>query len=118
MSKEYVQYITSNADLSIMHGQESAIHRIGLSLNKMFDYMAAGRPILVDFHSPFCSVVDCGGVIESEGNTAREIADAVMKVRIMSEEERNQYSIKARDAVKEYDFKCLTKKVIAIMQSI
>ncbi|MFD1707481.1 glycosyltransferase family 4 protein [Siminovitchia sediminis] len=45
--KEDVPTILSNADLSIISMKDSPLYKWGFSMNKLYDYMAAGLPILM-----------------------------------------------------------------------
>lgn len=118
VQKKYIPYITSCADLNIAHGQYSPILRFGLSMNKMFDYLAAAKPILVDFHSPYDPAIDCGAAIESEDNSAEAIAIAVDKIADMTIQDRELLSKNAYIGAKKYDFSNLSKRLLEIICSI
>ena len=49
VEKKYIPYITSQADLNIAHNTPTELFRFGISFNKIFDYMAAGKPTLSTF---------------------------------------------------------------------
>ena len=57
VDKKYVPYITSNADLNIVHNAPMKLFRFAISFNKIFDYMAAGKPIICDFSCPYNPVI-------------------------------------------------------------
>lgn len=116
VEKKYIPFITSNADINLMHWNPSPISRFGISLNKMFDYLASGKPILADFHCPYNPAIESGGAVEAENSTAVEIAKAVEKMASMSMEELSKLGFNARNMAKEYDFKLLTKKLLDIME--
>ena len=54
VEKKYVPYIVSNADLNFAHNTPSPLFRFGISFNKVFDYLAAGKPILCDSIWSWC----------------------------------------------------------------
>ena len=108
VEKKYIPYIVSCADLNIMHCGESHIFKYGISFNKLFDYLAAGKPILTDFacrHNPVEN--GCAGISVYSGNM-REIADAIEKISTVSRDEYKTYCDNALKAVKKYDFESLT----------
>lgn len=117
VQKKYVPFITSKADLNIIHGEESPVIRFGMSLNKMFDSMAAGRVILVDIHSPYDPAVDCGAAIECK-NDSHSIAEAIKRIVKMEPKERNRREQAARQGAEKYDFKYLTSKLVDVIQHI
>ena len=53
VEKKYIPYIVSCANLNIAHYFNSPILKYGISFNKLFDYFAAGKPVLCDFVSSY-----------------------------------------------------------------
>ena len=118
VQKKYVPYITSHSDLNIMHNRYSPIFRFGISLNKMFDYLAAGKPILVDFHSRYNPAIESEGAIESVDNTAEGIAELIQKFAKMAKDERNMLGANSRTGATKYDFKVLTQRLVDLIEGI
>ena len=118
LEKKYIPYITSCADLNIAHGDNSPILRFGLSPNNLFDYLAAGRPVLVDFHSPYNPILDCNAGFESDGSSANDIANAIERACNMSEDEERTYCDAARLGAEQFDFKVLTQKLLDVIESV
>ena len=117
VDKKYIPYITSCADLNLAHGQNSAIMRFGMSLNKMFDYMAAGKPILTDFSGNYNPTVQCGAGIDLKNPTVENIAKAIDDFSDLDAETYATYCRNARKGAKQYDFKNLTKKLLDILEN-
>jgi hypothetical protein ELI_2569 len=115
--KKYIPYITSCADLNVVHSQNSEIMRFGMSMNKFFDCLAAGKPILVDFNSPYNPVIEAGAAIQTEKYSANSIASTIDEIVIMPKEKLEQYGRNAREGVKQYDFIELTKRLLNIMEN-
>ena len=115
VDKKYIPYITNQADLNIMHDPVAPIHRFGLSANKIFDYMAAGKPVLSDFPCRYNPAVQCGTGLEVSAPTAENIARAIEEVVDMDTALYTEYCRNARKSAGEYDFKNLTKKLLNIM---
>ncbi len=115
VQKKYIPYITSCADINIMHGQSSPILRFGLSPNKLFDYLASGKPILVDFRSVYNPASDCNACVETEDINAEGIARTIDKFTDMDESKRMKLGRNARKGAEAYDFKILTKKLVAVI---
>ena len=88
-----------------------------MSMNKFFDCLAAGKPILVDFNSPYNPVIEAGAAIQTEKYSANSIASTIDEIVIMPKEKLEQYGRNAREGVKQYDFMELTKKLLNIMEN-
>ncbi|EOS69068.1 hypothetical protein C818_02945 [Lachnospiraceae bacterium MD308] len=114
--KNYIPYITSCADLNIAHSTESPIFRFGISLNKIFDYFAAGKPILCDFRAKYNPVIKYKAGVDVSGKKIQKIADIINEFSCMTQEEYDTYSKNARHAAEIYDFERLTEKMIRIIE--
>lgn len=117
VEKKYVPSIVSRADLNLVHWEMSPILRFGVSYNKLFEYLAAGRPVFSTVR-PGRSIVErfrCGA--DTEGFTPREIAEGIQALAALPPEERDRMGRNARKAAEEYDFRNLTRKLIEIIES-
>jgi glycosyltransferase involved in cell wall biosynthesis len=112
VEKKYVPYITSMADLNFAHNNPSPVFRYGISFNKIFDYMAAGKPILCDFKCKYNPVVLLGAGVSVESADISEIAETIDKFCCMGDDEISMYSLKARKAAADFDFDVLTDKLL------
>ena len=115
VEKKYIPYIVSKADLNIAHNTPSEIFRFGISFNKIFDYFAAGKPILCDFPCPYNPVIDNNAGVEVTEPSPENIAAEIERFADMAEEQYKQYSSNALLAAQKYDFKELTKKLVSIV---
>ena len=118
VEKKYIPYIVSLADVNIIHNTPSPIFRFGISANKIFDYLAAGKPILADFPCRYNPIIKYSAGIEVENPTSENIADVIDKFSFMNTEEYERYCRNALKASKNFDFKVLTEKVIDIFKNM
>lgn len=118
VEKKYVPSIVSRANLNFAHNAPSPLFRFGISFNKLFDYLAAGKPVLRDFPCPYNPAVTYGAGIEVSGTQPQQIAKAIDALVTSAEQERQSYCANARRAAEDYDFKHLTDKLIAVTESI
>ncbi|MBQ4320718.1 MAG: glycosyltransferase family 4 protein [Oscillospiraceae bacterium] len=116
VEKKYVPYIVSRADLNLAHNTPSELFRFGISFNKLFDYFAAGKPVLSDFPCPYNPSVRLEAGLQVEEPTARNIAEAVERFAAMSPEETARYAENARKGAEEYSFRNLTMKLLDILK--
>lgn len=118
IDKFYIPYIVSHADLNIMHSTPANIFRFGISANKMFDYLAAERPVVVDFPCPYNPCMQCKAGVPVDEPTPQNVASAIEHMAMLSEDQYKNYCLGASAGAKEYDFKELTKKLITLIEGM
>ena len=118
VEKKFIPSIISRADLNIAHCEATDVDRFGISFNKMFEYFAAGKPILSDFPCRYNPAVQYKAGTDVAAPTAENIARAVEAYVQMSDAEYESYVQNALLAAEEFDFQRLTKKLLDIIQSI
>ena len=115
VEKKYVPHIVSNADLNIAHGNPSKLFRFGISFNKLFDYLAAGKPVLCDFPANYNPVIMGKAGIAVESAIPEDIAGQIEEFVKMDAGKYEEYCLSARKTAEEYDFKKLTEKLIDVI---
>lgn len=118
VEKKFVPSIVSRADVNFAHNTPSPLFRFGISFNKMFDYLAAGKPVLSDFPCPYNPALQCGAGITVNDVSPANIAAAVDKLAALPEEERRRFEENSRAAAHKYDFKNLTSELLELILSI
>ncbi len=116
VEKQYIPSIVSQADLNIAHNTPSPLFRFGISFNKLFDYLAAERPILSDFPCKYNPAVQWGAGTEVSDPSAENIAKAIESYPTLTRDEIEKFQRNAREASKEFDFANLTEKLIDIIE--
>lgn len=116
VEKKYVPSIVSQADLNIAHNTPSPLFRFGISFNKMFDYLAAGKPVLSDFPCPYNPSVQQQAGLSTDDPAPQVIAQVIQQFVTMPAGEYAEYCTRARIAATYYDFKVLTKKLLDILE--
>ncbi len=114
VEKKYLPYITSCADLNLAHNNSSPIFRYGISFNKIFEYLAAGKPILCDFDSCYNPVVEQKAGFTVKNDSINEIADMIEKIANYDLEYLETMGSNARKAANKYDFSNLTRIIISV----
>lgn len=118
VEKKYVPYIVSQANLNIAHNTPSPLFRFGISFNKLFDYLAAEKPILSDFPCPYNPAVmyHAGSCVNTP--SAENIASEIERFATLSPEEHLSYCENAARAAKKYSFEELTKQLISLIERV
>lgn len=115
VEKKYIPYITSKADLNYAHNRPSPMFKYGISFNKIFDYLAAGKPILCDFKCDYNPVLMGNAGLSVDSANPQDIAVQIEKFADMDGTEYKAFCEAARNTAKEYDFKILTKKLVNVI---
>lgn len=116
--KECVPAVLDKAYVSLLHNSSTELDKYGQSQNKFFEYLAAGKPILMTYsvgHS-ICKENNCGFEIEKQ--SPGSIADAIEKIVKLSKDEYRMYSDNAEETAKLYDFRNLTMILIDAIESL
>ena len=116
VEKKYVPSIVGRADLNILHWEMTPLTRFGMSLNKLFEYLAAGRPIFSTVRSPYSIVGRCRCGAEAEDFTPHALAEGIERIAALSAPERATMGERARAAAADFDFGTLTDKLIALIE--
>ena len=117
VEKRYIPYIVSSADLNIAHNTPSPLFHYGISFNKLFDYLAAGKPVLSDFPSGHNPAVIWGAGVEVAEPTPKNIARAVESFVTMEPEAYQKRCDNALHAVQAYTFEALTQKLLSVIEN-
>ena len=102
VEKNSIGDLTKYFDCSYMGGLKSPLYRFGVSFNKMYDSMMAGKPIIYAIDTPE-SLVDkyeCGIAVKS--GEISEIRSAIEQLYNMTEDERRKMGEKGKEAVLRY----------------
>lgn len=114
VEKKYVPYIVSRADWNYIHGDRLPLFRFGISPNKLFDYFAAEKPVLMDIDAAYNPVerFSCGLV----SRNSEELLENIRKAVALSAGDYERMCHNSRAAAQEYDFKNLTQKLICVIK--
>lgn len=118
VEKKYVPSIVSRADLNFAHNSPQDLFRFGISFNKIFDYLAAEKPVLCDFPCRYNPVVKSGAGAYVDNPTPEIVAQMVEKISHLPQDTYHAYCQAARRAAEEYDFRNLTKKLISVVEGV
>lgn len=113
VNKAAVPDLLRSFDCVYMNGMPSPLYRFGLCLNKMYDTMMAGVPVLCVFDAPDTLVrqYDCGFQCSPENR--EDVISAILKLKAMTPEERHAMGERGREAVvREYTYQRLAERFL------
>lgn len=96
----------------------ASINKYGCSWNKLFEYMASGKPIISNLEINYDLIKKYHlGTSKSFGDS-REYANEVLRYYYMEEEEYNNMCKNSLQLVSQYDYKILTEMIETICFSV
>ena len=97
---------------------DRVLNDLGLSLNKLNDYLYSGNPTVFACGSVNVVGQSGGGIVVPPGD-AKAYAEALVRVYHMSEEERKEMADKGRKEIKEkYSYSLLAKQYMKIFEEV
>ena len=119
VNKQFIPYILSKSSVNILNYSQTQYNwKRGNSSNKLFEYMASGKPIISTVKMGYSIIkkYKCG--MELEKSTPQELAKAILKIKSMPLEEYETLGHNAKKGAEDFDFKVLTQKLIEVINSI
>lgn len=115
VSKKCVPYILSKGDLLLLNYKQCDIDRFGTSQNKLFEYLASGKPILSNAKMGYDIIKKYGCGISRAFQNADEYAECVLEIKRKSKSEYEELCLSAEKAAKDFDFKNLSKDLEKVL---
>lgn len=99
LPKRQVPRFLRQMDVLYMGARHHEVYRHGVSFNKIYDYMMAGRPIImaVDAGNDMLAEPRCGVTVPS--GTPKDVAAALAKFQSMAPADRDHYGLDAKSHV-------------------
>ena len=116
--KKEIPDFLSKIDIAYIGWNRMPIYRFGISPNKILDYMMAEKPILhsVEANNDLVQIAQCGISVEPEN--AKSIANGLLALSKLTNEERISMGKKGRIFVlKEQTYTVLAKKFLEVMNN-
>ncbi|MEG1994032.1 MAG: glycosyltransferase, partial [Oscillospiraceae bacterium] len=118
VSKEYIPSIVSKSDVNFVHVKGTDIMRFGCSLNKLFDYFAAKKPILSDLWVNHDLIKKFGCGIVTKDQNPQTVADAIEEFVNMPKQTYDNMCENSAKVSENYDFKVLTEHLEKIIEDV
>jgi len=117
--KDEVVKVLHFADVTVFVLRDLPLYNYGISLNKLFDYLAASRPLILA-GKPANNPVNearCGLTVPPQDPEA--LAEAIIQLYQMSPEERAEMGKRGREYVEKYhDIRKLAAQLESVLQSV
>ena len=119
VERKYIPFILSKGNVNLLnYSQKEYNWTRGNSSNKLFEYMASGKPIISTVHMGYSIInkYNCG--TELKECTPECLAEEVRLFYNMNSSERNLLGTNALIGAKDFDFALLTKKLISVIEAV
>lgn len=112
VEKKNVPFILSKASVNILNYSNTKYNwNRGNSSNKLFEYMAAGKPIISTVQMGYCPLqkYNCG--ISVKEFNAKGLADAIKEIINLPQEEYLKMCLNSKEAATHFDYSILSDKL-------
>ncbi|MGB9862614.1 MAG: glycosyltransferase family 4 protein [Candidatus Saccharicenans sp.] len=113
LNKEYIPSLLDKIDILYLGLRKNKLYKYGISINKLFDYMMAGKPIIFAGQAENDIVSECGCGLACSPEDPIAIADCIKKLYMMSPSDRAVMGEKGKNyVINNNDYKILAKKYL------
>lgn len=119
IDKKYIPYCLSKSNLNILNLKPASTQKYGNSSNKLFEYFAAGNPVVANIDEgkyPIISKYGCGRIVKA--GDIDEYAEGVRYFCDMGKEEYEKYCENARNTAKLFDTEMLNSQWEEIVRNV
>ncbi len=115
--KRWVPGLLRAVDATVVHTTFTPVYRYGISFNKLFEYMAAGRPVVFACDSAYDPVRSAGAGVSIPPDDPEGLATAFLELADASPEVRDAMGAAGRDYVShEHSFEPLDQTLAMLVE--
>ena len=115
--KDLIPKALAKSGVCVAAHEDNPTYRYGLSMNKLNDYLASGKPTVFAFDSE--NIVKDAGHYIVTGADAQEMADVITQIRYLDEESLKILHDRARDLMcSEYDYPQIGKRYLDMLRGL
>ena len=119
VDKKYIPYILSKGDANIVTDVDNNLGKYGVSWNKIFEYMASGKPTIVNYDmGQFNLVEDNNFGWARVYKSVEEFSNAVKRMMELPEKEYETFCANAEKAANRYDYKKLARDYRDVLDEV
>lgn len=118
VDNKYIPFILSKASVNLLNYSDKYKWDRGNSSNKIFEYMASGKPIISTVKMGYSFIDRYKIGIELEKNEPKSLAEAILKLKNIDTEKYDEMCNNAKLASKDYDYKKLSLKLEKVIKKL
>lgn len=115
--KQCMPYVFENIDIFYVGALDYSLNRFGICMNKVFDAMMGGKPILYAVKGPnnYIEEYNCGITVQSEDTGA--LIDGILQLSRLNEAEKKHMGANGRKAALEiFNYDVLAEKFLKVLE--
>ncbi len=113
---EECAWVVSQATVNVMNYAKNFGH-MGVSSGKMFQYLAAGKPIVCNIDIKYDNLIEDNKLgVAKDITTAKEFAKEIQRIAEMPKEEYEAMCQRVRETAYKFDYKVLAKQEIELLR--
>jgi glycosyltransferase involved in cell wall biosynthesis len=117
VNKKAIPTLTESFDCTYIGAKDSPLYRFGACMNKMFDGMMAGKPIIFAINAPTTPVEECNCGIMIKPEEPQEIVNAINRIMAMPKTERAEMGMRGKlEVLDKYTYEKLAKSFADVME--
>lgn len=112
VAKKYIPFILSKAGINVLNYSQSGYNWTrGNSSNKLFEYMASGKPIISTVKMGYSIIekYNCG--IELANEDSKEFYNAIQNIKKLSEQDYKKLCVNSRIGAEDFTYQKLAHKL-------
>ena len=115
---EECAWVVSQATVNVMN-YDKRFGKWGVSSGKMFQYLAAGKPILCNIDIAYDNVIKDNKLGASQSfETPESFVELIRQLAEQSKEDYNAMCERVRDVAKRFDYKVLATQELEVIKSV
>ena len=119
VAKNEVSNILQSSDILYFNLKDSPVFNFGISSNKLFDYMAAGRVIIFSTKAKNNPIKDANAGYTIEPDNLKQLEQTILNIYNLQQNERNTIGNKIRKYAEEnYSISVLTDKLEKLLEDV
>jgi len=117
VAKNEVSNILQSSDILYFNLKDSPVFNFGISSNKLFDYMAAGRVVIFSTKAKNNPIKDADAGYSIEPDTLKQLEQTIIDIYSLQQIDRNKIGKQSRVYVeKNYSMRVLTNKLEKLLE--
>lgn len=119
VEKKYIPFVLYHSSVNLLNYSPSEYNWArGNSSNKLFEYMASGRPVISTMKMGYSIIERYKFGIELREHTPGALAAAILKIKKMSADEYNELCQNAQNGVADFDYEKLSDKLVRVIEKV
>lgn len=114
IEKKRVPYILKKSNLNVFYLMDNRVWNYGLSLNKMFEYFASGKPILINGETPY-NLINENKLGVMKKMNPKEFAEKILEIKDYDEARLLRIKENNIKVIKDYTWERLSRKLINVI---